>query len=364
MNSNKLPPQLVLRIDEGNKVPQPALTVEEARQQMHLHNSKPGDKNYLLSTGEKYAVCYNRVSTQEQVDSGHSLETQKQNCIDYCKNEKLNILKFYVDEGISGATLARPQLMLMLKELQHGVTVVVPSLSRLSRNIKQLAEIHEAIKNNKCFLVLLDLKIDTSSVAGDGIMKLLGVVSEIEKNQISERITTVMTNQSRNGDLRTKPRYGWKIENEKVVVNEEEQEVITHIKQLITENPNISTAEIVRILEQDNVQIRKCKSIHQGTVETIIQSIFDEPNNTLTVKNVKSRTKPKFGWKVENGELVKDIAEQAIITYIKTLIDNDPKITTSQIVKILRKDSVKIRKCQNVYHGTVENIIQSNNLRK
>ena len=48
------------------------------------------------------AVIYTRVSTDVQVDTGHSLDMQRDRLESYCKAYNLEIADVLVDEGISG----------------------------------------------------------------------------------------------------------------------------------------------------------------------------------------------------------------------------------------------------------------------
>ena len=46
-------------------------------------------------------IGYCRVSTDEQVVDGFSLDTQEREIREYCKNNNIELLRVYVDSGVS-----------------------------------------------------------------------------------------------------------------------------------------------------------------------------------------------------------------------------------------------------------------------
>lgn len=164
----------------------------------------------------------------------------------------------------------------MLENLKAGMTVIVTSISRLSRDIGDTREIIETIKNKGASLTILDLNVDTSTAMGDFMMNVMASVSQFERKQTAERVSQTLNNMSREGKLITKPRYGYKIVKEgnesKIVENEEEQEVIKKIREMIGGDPKITTATIVRRLEIEGVKIRKAKKIYHTAITKIIEA--------------------------------------------------------------------------------------------
>lgn len=55
-------------------------------------------------------AIYIRVSTEDQVREGYSLEVQRECLESFAKREGLEIFKVYQDDGISGYTTERPAL--------------------------------------------------------------------------------------------------------------------------------------------------------------------------------------------------------------------------------------------------------------
>ena len=91
---------------------------------------------------KKKAFGYTRVSTEEQVE-GLSLESQKSQIADYCRNNNIEIVGWYEELGVSAKTVVdRPKLMEMLYDcIQHKGEIdliVVYDYTRLSRDMESL----------------------------------------------------------------------------------------------------------------------------------------------------------------------------------------------------------------------------------
>ncbi|MGR3344706.1 MAG: recombinase family protein, partial [Paracoccaceae bacterium] len=60
------------------------------------------------------AHVYCRVSTLKQAESGQGIDIQLKLCREYCERENIEIVREFVDRGISGAIMDRPELADML----------------------------------------------------------------------------------------------------------------------------------------------------------------------------------------------------------------------------------------------------------
>ncbi len=66
----------------------------------------------------KKIALYLRVSTEDQVKEGYSLEVQREYLESFAKREGLEIFKVYQDNGISGYSTERPALKELLKDVK------------------------------------------------------------------------------------------------------------------------------------------------------------------------------------------------------------------------------------------------------
>lgn len=232
----------------------------------------------IESDNIQIAKGYIRVSTEDQVDK-HSLPAQEEKIKAHCQYKKLRLVQIYRDEGISGKNYNnRPSLLQMLKELSDHEKLVIPYISRLARNLRQLLEIIDFVHRRKSSIMFLDIDVDTGTANGKLMINIFGALAEHESEVISERVKTTMRNMKSKGTLRSKPRFGYRLVERKkeeggniIVEDEEEQGVIEYIRQLKSEKPHITLTEICEKLTAKSVTIRKCKKLYPTTISRIIK---------------------------------------------------------------------------------------------
>lgn len=100
----------------------------------------------------KRVVVYIRVSSDEQVREGHSLETQERICFDYARRNKLEVLALFREEGENAKTMNRTSYNEMIiycaKHQKEIDAVLVYKLDRMSRdNMSYYAEFKKALQN-------------------------------------------------------------------------------------------------------------------------------------------------------------------------------------------------------------------------
>jgi len=223
-----------------------------------------------LNVNERPGVIYSRVSTNMQYEKGFSLDHQDHVLTEYCKKNNIHIVGKYV-EAVSGGSMNRPELQKMLASLRPGYAVVCNAVSRLSRNLDDLLHIVRLIKQAKSTLILLDMAVDTSTTNGRFMLSVMGMMSEMERANISERVSNVMQHLKSEGRLICKPHYGWKYEDGVLIEKEDEQAVIEMIRLTLKNEPDINSSKIVRVLNQKGFTNRKDKKFHTTTVESIIK---------------------------------------------------------------------------------------------
>lgn len=82
--------------------------------------------------------------------------------------------------------------------MQEGDTIVATEVSRITRSTKQLCEIIDIVKKKKLKLVLGTFIVDCTEneldPMTDGMLKMMGVFAEMERNMISERVKSGVAN--------------------------------------------------------------------------------------------------------------------------------------------------------------------------
>ena len=145
-----------------------------------------------------YGYC--RCSTNE---TKQDIERQKREL------KKLGIKdnKIYL-EYESGTKTDRLQLNRLLEAVQSGDTIATTEVSRLTRSTKQLCEIIELAKEKKLELIIGTFRVDCRKELDpmtDGMLKMMGVFAEMERNMISQRVKSGMENAKAKGAIIGRP---------------------------------------------------------------------------------------------------------------------------------------------------------------
>lgn len=125
--------------------------------------------------------------------------------IDRQKNDLLNkgveIANIYW-EYESGCKDDRIQLQRLLERVQEGDVIIATEVSRITRSTQQLCDILGLAKKNKIKLVFGELVVDCTRELDpmtEGMLKMMGVFSELEKNIISQRVKSGVANAKAKG---------------------------------------------------------------------------------------------------------------------------------------------------------------------
>jgi DNA invertase Pin-like site-specific DNA recombinase len=141
------------------------------------------------------AAVYIRVSTTDQ-----NSDMQETELLEYCKRRGWEPI-LYRDRGQSGAKQDRPALNALLSDLRKRKVdvILVWSLDRLARSLKQLLTISEECRSLGVDLVSLRQSIDTTLPAGRLTFQILGAVAEFERELLRDRVKSGMAQARRAG---------------------------------------------------------------------------------------------------------------------------------------------------------------------
>lgn len=175
-------------------------------------------------------IGYVRVSTQEQVDEGSSLEAQQARIKAWCLANDYQLSGLYVDAGISGKdTMGREGLQNALKAVKKGSAFVACSLSRISRSTRDMLTIADTLERKGADLVSLNEKIDTTSAAGKMVFKMLAVLNEFERDLVSERTKAVLAHKKAKGEKYGVVPFGYRVVDGRLVEVKAELEILADI---------------------------------------------------------------------------------------------------------------------------------------
>ncbi len=139
-------------------------------------------------------VVYSRVSTEEQADSGASLNMQRDQCRAMAVALGHQQVEVLADDGYTGKDLKRPAMQLLLAQVRAGeiAGVIIWKLDRLTRRVKDLLQLVELFGERNVALVSLHEKIDTSGPMGRFVLIIMGAVAQLEQETIAHRVKSSM----------------------------------------------------------------------------------------------------------------------------------------------------------------------------
>lgn len=143
-----------------------------------------------MITTNKVAI-YVRVSTQGQVDDGYSLDEQVDLLTNYCKLKEWTLYDVYVDPGISGKNMHRPEIERLTRDAKRRLfdIVLIYDLKRLGRSQKENIVLVEDVFNpNGIRLVSFTENFDASTPVGKMVFGMLSAYAELDRSNIAERM--------------------------------------------------------------------------------------------------------------------------------------------------------------------------------
>ena len=112
-------------------------------------------------------ALYPRLSHEDELQGeSNSISNQKRILETYAKQNGFSNLRWYTDDGYSGANFQRPGFQAMLADIEAGKvgTVIVKDMSRLGRNYLQVGMYTEMIfpqKGVRFIAMILSILVDT-----------------------------------------------------------------------------------------------------------------------------------------------------------------------------------------------------------
>lgn len=140
----------------------------------HSNDTDFGKSNDILTHSNGMVFGYGRVSTKDQ-NSARQKEALQNKC------------DVYFEDKMSGRNMERPEFQKMIEQLRPGDSVMVVSIDRLGRNLKELVELSSKLKDMGVNIVALNQGIDTSSKMGQLFYNFMALMSEMELMFIQER---------------------------------------------------------------------------------------------------------------------------------------------------------------------------------
>jgi len=237
------------------------------------------------------AIGYVRVSTQEQTDSGLSIQSQIERIQQFCTFRNLNLASIIRDEGVSASIpLAnRPggsELLDITKS--QKITVVAVKLDRLFRDALDCLSVVKEWNKQGISVQLLDLGVDTNTPQGKAFLTNAAAYAELERNLISERTKEALKQVRAQGGTLGSDGYGWSRSDDvdangrrKIVIDTEEFQTLIECRTL--REMGWTLQQIANKFNNENRKTKRGGRWFASTVRNCCNS--ELPNVQISTKN-------------------------------------------------------------------------------
>lgn len=262
---------------------------------------------------------------KEKYQESESIGNQRTLLMQYIRQNKLNFISEYVDDGVSGTSFDRPAFNRMIADIEAGKInmVITKDLSRLGRNYVQSGLYIENYfpEHEVRFVAILD-NIDTAfDNSNNDIAPFKSILNEMYAKDTSKKINSVLQAKRNNGEYLGTAPYGYKKDPENkyhLIIDEEAANVVKLIYEKYL--AGFGTMQIADYLSKKKIPIpsdynkrkRGTKSLtyglwQQSTVRFILSNeiytgtVIQGKRKKVSFKSKKFINLPEEDWvKVEN----------------------------------------------------------------
>ena len=191
-------------------------------------------------------IGYARVSTGEQTTAAQVAALKTSGC------------ELIFRDNASGGRWDRPELHKLLSQLRKGDVLVVWTLDRLSRSLRDVLTIMERVQERHAGFRSLKEAVDTTTPAGRMMMQMVGAFAEFERAMLKERTKAGLDAARKEGRIGGRPPK---------LKPHQHQEIVTLVKQ-----GKKTAADAARLF-----------GVHPATVSRLLRRTWIESSTVLSV---------------------------------------------------------------------------------
>lgn len=217
----------------------------------------------------KTAVIYARYSSDTQTEQ--SIEGQLRVCNEYAKNNDILILRTYIDRAMTGTNDNRPDFRQMIEDSKkHDFSIVlVYKFDRFSRNKYETTKHKKTLKDNGVKVVSATEYIPDSPEAII-LESMIEGYAEYYSAELSQKVKRGMNETRQKGNFTGGTIiYGYKVENHKVVIDEEKAEVVRFIYDQYAQG--VYVKDIIKTLTERGI-FNHGKKFARNTIYNILKN--------------------------------------------------------------------------------------------
>lgn len=223
----------------------------------------------------KNVVAYCRVSTDGQVgEDKFGIEAQKEQIMEYCSRNDMQISAWYIDEGVSGAKEERPEFDKILfsdGEVENPPVeaVVVAKSDRVARDINIYYYYKMLLRKKDVQLISISEDFGQFGVFSNMLEAFTLCVAEMERQNITKRTSSGRAvKASKGGYSGGRPPYGYRSQNGVLTVIDDEADVVREI--FAMKNGGATYKQIVEKLNEEGRRSRSGSAWAISTLQVIL----------------------------------------------------------------------------------------------
>ncbi|MGE5633339.1 MAG: recombinase family protein [Caulobacteraceae bacterium] len=203
------------------------------------------------------AAAYLRVSTEGQCgEDKYGLADQRHDIEEYAKVQGLEIVEWYSDEGISGATLERPALQQILSDAgkKRCEVVLVAKMDRVARDLLAQLWIEKELLTHDVELISAKEPIRGQDPTNVLMRQIIGAFAQFEKSRITERLSGGRKQKARHGGYSGGGApMGYKAERDskKLHIDEGHAQTVRRVFELKEANPTATLQQMADMLNAE-----------------------------------------------------------------------------------------------------------------
>jgi len=220
------------------------------------------------------AIGYRRVSLEEMALNGSSLEAQTSAIEKYAADHKMSLQEIVEDPGRSGKDLNRPGVQRVLEyvKARQVDALILYRQDRLTRRAADALEISSFLTRYGVSLhTVVNQEVETGTADGQFRYGLQALLDQYERQKVSERTKHVLREKARKGErVSGEAPYGYQFEGARVVICEQEQQIIRMIQNL--SDRGFSVRQIPVKLAQQQILNRRGQIFGKTQIHAILKT--------------------------------------------------------------------------------------------
>lgn len=230
-------------------------------------------KKEQLKNNDKIKVAiYTRVSTKMQVEKGISLDAQENELVEWCKKNGYEY-DVYSDGGKSGGTIEkRYEFQRMMDNIYDYDIVLCYKLARIVRSVKDLANMISDFAQLGIRFISLNEGIDTKTPLGKLLAYIMGIIAEIERENISDYVKMARQEEFLQGQITAKAVLGYDRIKKELILNRKEAKIVKFIFKTYDKIRNYY--RVAQICNEKGYRGKNGSLFHASSIKTIIQNML------------------------------------------------------------------------------------------